>query len=465
MHKTIKNNKNMLVKIVQSFWSGQTNDIRDNRGWLSYEYHWLGWILSCNQLRKFYDEVELYTDSFGYEVLIEKLQLPYTKVHVVLDEMNEYPKDLWAIAKIKAYQLQDKPFLHVDGDVFIWDKFPDDFVSSNLIAQNLENTTDYYREMWNKITPHLNFIPDEILNYHNEHSNLGCNMGIIGGNDVVFFQEYTKKSFEFVNRNKENWNEFNLFNFNIFFEQQLFYEMVDLQHKQISYLFDEVWGDNSYLGFGNFQDIPHKRFYLHLLGNFKRRLNICKFLETYVIRDYPKTFERLKNLFPEKYSFFDAQIATFSFSKKSNEELTENFKTEISENRLQINSKNLLARNLLITTLFEKYDTAIENNEDVMLVLLNCFEIENEEDIENFGNQNLKVREYDYTYIAYDFDNIDKLMLEELQKPILLSLFLQNMKSYLEDNASENELNDFNSLLINRLKYFLESKILLIFEN
>ena len=100
-----------------------------------------------------------------------------------------------------------------------------------------------------------------------------------------------------------------------------------------------------------------------------------------------------------------------------------------------------------------------------MLVLLNCFEIENEEDIENFGNQNLKVREYDYTYIAYDFDNIDKLMLEELQKPILLSLFLQNMKSYLEDNASENELNDFNSLLINRLKYFLESKILLIFEN
>ena len=123
------------MKIIQSFWSGKNNDIRDNRGWLSYEYHWLGWILSCNQIRKFYDEVELYTDSFGYEVLIEKLQLPYTKVHVVLDEMNEYPKDLWAIAKIKAYQLQDKPFLHVDGDVFIWEKFDEELLKQDIIVQ------------------------------------------------------------------------------------------------------------------------------------------------------------------------------------------------------------------------------------------------------------------------------------------------------------------------------------------
>jgi hypothetical protein len=32
---------------------------------------------------------------------------------VVLDEMNKYPKDLWAIAKIKAYGLQDKPFFGI----------------------------------------------------------------------------------------------------------------------------------------------------------------------------------------------------------------------------------------------------------------------------------------------------------------------------------------------------------------
>ncbi len=452
------------MKIIQSFWSGQNNDIFDNRGWLSYEYHWLGWILSCNQLRKFYDEVELYTDSFGYEILIKKLKLPYTKVHVILDEMKNYPKDLWAIAKIKTYELQDKPFLHIDGDVFIWDKFPDELIAGSLIAQNLENTTDYYREMWNEIAPQLSYIPDEILNYHNNISNLGCNMGIIGGNDIAFFQEYTKKSFEFVDKNKENWKKFNLFNFNIFFEQELFYEMATLQQKYISYLFDEVWGDNSYLGLGNFQDVPHKRFYLHLLGNFKRRLQICKSLESYVLKEYPQNFMRLKNLLPEKYAFFDSEIPQFSFSEESSNALIENLKTEIFENKLEINNQNLLARDLLIISLFEKFDNMVENNSDILLVLLDCFEIERKEDIENQENQNLKVREYDETYIAYDFDTIDELMLEELQKPIILSKFLQNMKSYLDDNVSESEQNDFKLLLINRLRYFLECKILLIFE-
>lgn len=452
------------MRIIQSFWSGQNNDVRDHRGWLSYEYHWLGWILSCNQLRKFYDEVELYTDSLGYEILIEKLKLPYTKVHVVLDDMNQYPKDLWAIAKIKTYELQDKPFLHVDGDVFIWAQFPKELIGSSLIAQNLENTTDYYREMWNNIAPHLDFIPDEIHNYHNVISNLGCNMGIVGGTDIKFFQEYTRKSFEFVDKNKATWKEFNLFNFNIFFEQELFYEMAMLHKKSISYLFDEVWGDNSYLGLGNFQDVPHKRYYLHLLGNFKRRLSICRFLEAYVTKEYSEDFMRLKNFLPEKYDVFDYKIPQFSFSEKSNNELIENLRSEIFENRLELNNRNLLARNLFILSLFEKFDDVIKNKADILLVLLNCFEIDKDDDIENIGNQNLKVREYDDSYIAYDFDDIDLLILKELQKPILLSQFLEYMKNHLDDSVSENELNDFNSLIINRLKYFLECKILLIFE-
>ena len=173
---------------------------------------------------------------------------------------------------------------------------------------------------------------------------------------------------------------------------------------------------------------------------------------------------RLKNLLPEKYAFFDSEMPQFSFSKESNGELIENLKTDIFENKLEITGKNLLARNLLIISLFEKFDKTIENNSAILLVLLDCFEISKEEDLENEENQNLRVREYDDTYISYDFDTIDELILEELRKPIVLSQFLSNMKNYLEDDASENELNDFNLLLINRLRYFLECKILLILE-
>ena len=42
----------------------------------------MSWVLSCLSLRNYYDDVELYTDKLGYELLIEKLRLPYTYVHV-----------------------------------------------------------------------------------------------------------------------------------------------------------------------------------------------------------------------------------------------------------------------------------------------------------------------------------------------------------------------------------------------
>ena len=85
------------MKIIQSFWTGK-HSVVYSFGWLSNKYHYLSWILSCNQLRKYYDEVELFTDSLGYSILIEKLKLPYTKVHIVLDELNIYDDNLWALA-------------------------------------------------------------------------------------------------------------------------------------------------------------------------------------------------------------------------------------------------------------------------------------------------------------------------------------------------------------------------------
>lgn len=451
------------MKIIQSFWSGGLKDLGDNRGWLSYEYHWLGWILSCNQLRKFYNNVELYTDAFGYEILIEKLKLPYTKVHVVLDEMNIYPKDLWAIAKIKTYELQCEPFLHIDGDVFIWDKFPDELMRGGLIAQNLENTTDYYREMWNEIAPHLSFIPPEIYNYHNGLSNLGCNMGIIGGSNIEFIQEYTKKSFEFVDDNKKVWEDFNLFNFNIFFEQELFYEMSVLQNKPISYLFDEVWGDNSYLGLGNFQDVPHKRFYLHLLGNFKRRLSICKFLEGHVLKEYPEFYLNLKKLIPEKFEYFDKEITDYSFSVKANKHLIKVFKQDIFGNKEIFNNVSLLGRNLYLSDVFAIFDAYIQNGNDFILILIDCFQIENNVNSENQENQNLKVKEFDGTNINHDLDEIDLLMIEELKSKIFKTEFLKNMHKYLEEDFTQEDVEDFNELLMNRVRYFLVCKILAIF--
>ena len=61
------------MKIVQSFWSGNKDCLKDSYGWSSPIYHYASWILSCNQLRKYYDDVILVTDKVGYDILINRL--------------------------------------------------------------------------------------------------------------------------------------------------------------------------------------------------------------------------------------------------------------------------------------------------------------------------------------------------------------------------------------------------------
>ncbi len=68
------------MKIVQTLWipEGPT-PIAFGAGWLSPEYHWMSWALSCLLLRQQYADVELYTSETGYELLINQFKLPYTR--------------------------------------------------------------------------------------------------------------------------------------------------------------------------------------------------------------------------------------------------------------------------------------------------------------------------------------------------------------------------------------------------
>jgi hypothetical protein len=104
----------------------------------------MSWAVSCLQLKQFYSEVVLYCDSVSATMLIDILKLPYSDVVVNLDVLNKYHPQLWALPKIYAYSQQEKPFLHVDGDIFTQRKFDEDLLRSPLIAQNLEIPIDFY---------------------------------------------------------------------------------------------------------------------------------------------------------------------------------------------------------------------------------------------------------------------------------------------------------------------------------
>ncbi|MCD8029667.1 MAG: hypothetical protein LUF85_02210 [Bacteroides sp.] len=187
------------MKIIQSLWSKPATE---TGGWSHQAFYLMSWALSCLKLKEFYDSVELYTDKKGKELLIDTLQLPYDKVHVVLDDLNEYNPTLWALGKVYTYSLQKEPFLHVDGDVYIWDKFPDSFAQAPLIAQNKEENYEH-NILYAKQLVANGFEFEPYLNPRYDPDIIEANAGILGGNDIDFFQLYTNKVFEFIATNKE----------------------------------------------------------------------------------------------------------------------------------------------------------------------------------------------------------------------------------------------------------------------
>lgn len=445
------------MKIVQSFWSGNQKEFTNSYGWFSYKYNWMSWILSCHQLVKYHKEVELYTDEFGYEVLIKKLQLPYTKVHVVLDELNNYHKDLWAVAKIKTFQLQSEPFLHIDGDVFVWESLTEKFKDSNLVAQNLEITTDYYRNGWKIIHSKLSFLPEEMNNFHNNKSNLACNMGIIGGNNLHFFKDFTQKSIEFVDKNIHNFNELKLdiLNFNVFFEQVLFYEMTNQKKEKMDFLFSEIPNDNNYRGFGDFDRVPNKT-YLHLLGVYKRNPTVCKAMEVYVMKHYPDSYSKLTKLINEQNN---NNTEIDFLSPKKVQQFIIDYKEELLTKKLNIDNQ-LLKRDLLNEGSPNIFDDLLNKNNDFKITLLEGFERKSHTENNNTIDY-LEIYEINCVSRIYPLDQIDKIMFQELAIPITYSEYLQKCKAYFEGNTIE-ENNEFLFLINSRLRKYLVMKIIYI---
>lgn len=446
------------MKIIQSFWSGNQKDKNNSYGWLEPKYNWTSWILSCNQLVKYYDQVELYTDDFGFEILINKLQLPYTKVHVVLNELDVYSKDLWAIAKIKVYSLQNEPFIHVDGDVFIWDKFPDDLISSDLITQNLEPTTFYYRRMWGQIFPKLKYLPKELIPFHNAETGLCANMGIIGGNDLVFIKEFAKKAFEFVDKNISIVDEINLFNFNIFFEQVLFFELSVLESKKVSFLFDEICDDNSYIGFAEFHDIPHKRNYLHLLGDYKKNSNICRLMEIYTMKHYPDYYSKLLKMYDIESN--EKASGDYLSLTKVNELLVE-FDNEIIKNDF-IKENFLLKRDLNNVGLIALLDAFFKEDQNFWITKLIGFQIsmlnKDEADITI-----LEIQEMDSVPKVYEMDEVDEILLSELINPTEYFDLVKKMESYLEEEDDQESRTELLNVMNNKIEDYIRLKIISIY--
>jgi len=273
---------------------------RDSFGWVSPEYHLTSWALSCLQLHKLYGNVELFANSSAADLLVGTLDLPYSKVHTSHDSLELAHNELWALPKLYTYSLQNEPFLHIDGDVFLFRKFNKSLLTGDLIGQNIEVATEYYNSTQRELMQHFTYFPDCVKRDFDSGTPINAvNAGILGGKNIPFFEEYTNLAFEYIYRNIQNFKNILVDRFNVFFEQHLFHALLKEKQLNINLLIEDTYKDNAY-DIGNFIETPFECTYVHLLGDFKRDDYTCRQMVAKLRELYPEYYYRIIALFRKK---------------------------------------------------------------------------------------------------------------------------------------------------------------------
>ncbi|HNZ84806.1 MAG TPA: cysteine peptidase family C39 domain-containing protein [Paludibacteraceae bacterium] len=294
------------MHIIQSYWNPNTKEdvLLQTGGFVCPEIHWMAWAFSCLQLRKFYPNVELHTNKAGKE-LFELLGLPYTAIHTSMetDFMRNLHPSMWAYAKIHTYSLQTESFLHVDGDVFIWKAFDEQLMSSPLIAQNIEDNLIFYNHSIEVIEKHADVVPEWVGKY--KHHPKAYNAGILGGNDIYFFKQYTQLALEYYQNNENKLNKMinEDSNVNTIPEQYLFYVLSQDSNVPVAVFSNKnegVCNPDDFLRFVEISKIPYQEQYCHILGKLKTHNHLSNFVNFVLQNDYPQYWEHIIHVFKER---------------------------------------------------------------------------------------------------------------------------------------------------------------------
>ncbi len=292
------------MNIIQTLWCGGRKLTESPFWWINAEYNLMSWALSCMSLKEHFNKITLYTDSEGARVLVDTLKLPYSEVTLSFDNFNCLTCH-WALAKVRAYSMQTAPFLHIDGDIYLPQQLPKDIEKAQLVAQNKEYCSDYYKSMISrflavdglKLAPqfHEALVKDDVPSY---------NLGFCGGNNIEFFGEFCEEVERFFSDNDFNGERFRNADIsaNVVYEQMFFSIMARNKGIDISTIYPETIRDNGYRA-DEFCDLSHydQRQFVHILGGHKRTPEVCDMVERTLLRKYPETYERIAAMFPARH--------------------------------------------------------------------------------------------------------------------------------------------------------------------
>lgn len=275
------------MKAVYSFWSTRGDILKESRHYIDIETCLYSWIISTNKAKEQFGKVELITDSISAKSF-ELMNLPIDKISTELDSLSKYNKELWSLGKIKAYQMQDEPFIHIDEDVFLFKPLPEDLLKFQILFQSFEPLNIYISS---KFYNFYNWQIQSLKRFGVITESFGLtdyavNCGIYLCNNLEYNQEYCKESFELVDKNLNFWKKNKRTqHYCVIFEQYIaacVARRLNIPINVLSQNYDDI---------DNFKRLG----YVHLWGQ-KKSQHIKESVKKRVEKDYPQYIELVEKL-------------------------------------------------------------------------------------------------------------------------------------------------------------------------
>ena len=192
------------MRAVWSFWSRPFATYKGG-DWCTPFHHLLAWGLTVQAARRHYPDTMLVTDRAGKRLLVDQLGLPFAEVSTELERLVDVDPVWWALGKLVAYSLQDRPFVHIDTDVFLWKPLPRHVAEAPVFAQHPEHfhvndsgcgprvIEDAFAQAGAVLPVEWEWSRSRGEPYFREE-----NCGILGGSDLAFLRYYACSALKLV---------------------------------------------------------------------------------------------------------------------------------------------------------------------------------------------------------------------------------------------------------------------------
>lgn len=290
------------MNIIQSFYQIENKTCYNvgNSNANTYLINFYSLLLSYITINKLYGKVTMYCNDFAYDKMLK--YIPYDDI--VKEDYsnitsNNYGKE-WGLLKFNIFDKQTKPFIHIDGDVFLFKDLLSNYIDNNDYYDGIVQSIDiddkfnmynnFYSLNKNKLFE-LGFTTETLMNIsHNKYNSfIGYNNGVIGFNNLDFMKKYLESGIKmntlinkgvFVGAKHQT----------MMFEQFSLYLLSQMSGKKMY----EVLPSYDILSIG-YNESGDKYGYTHMLSGNKYVGNFVILIRNKIIKDYPQYVECVEN--------------------------------------------------------------------------------------------------------------------------------------------------------------------------